>query len=353
MRSAEPVSVEAFSSVQALADDVAPLLRGVTSIFLTPAWWRTVAADAMPPGTEPCFLLCRVGGRASVVLPMQRQGSHIDALTTPYTCVYAPIMAPDLTRASTEAAFTALGRHIRRAGAVRLDALPVEWPGLDAMLAGLRAAGLRALRFDHFGNWHEDVTATGWTAYLAGRPGALRETIRRRLRRAERTGGARFALVTEPADVAGGVAAYESVYARSWKEAEPFPRFNGQLMHAMAADGALRLGLWWLDDVPAAVQFWVVRAGYATVLKLAHDEAFKAHSPGTVLSALMIRHLLDIEGVHGLDFGRGDDPYKQGWVADRRQRIGLLLANPLHPRGQVALARHALGRLRDRVRPAG
>ena len=60
------------------------------------------------------------------------------------------------------------------------------------------------------------------------------------------------------------------------------------------------------------------------MLKLAHDEAFKAHSPGTVLTALMLRHLLDQEHVARIDFGRGDDAYKQGWAVERRQqRIGV------------------------------
>jgi hypothetical protein len=277
----------------------------------------------------------------------------LDSLTTPYSCVYAPIVAPALSPAEMQVAAAALGRHLRRAGLVRLDALPPEWPWLDAFIRGLRGAGLRVLPFDHFGNWHEDVAGQTWTSYVAARPGALRETIRRRLRRADRLADARFRLVRDPADVAAGVAAYEAVYTRSWKEPEPFPRFNGNLMRAMAQEGALRLGLWYVADVPAAAQFWVVRDGYATVLKLAHDEAFKAHSPGTVLSALMIRHLLDQEHVRMLDFGRGDDPYKQGWVSERRQRIGLMLANPWHPAGQAELARFVVGRLRNRLRSAG
>ena len=90
-------------------------------------------------------------------------------------------------------------------------------------------------------------------------------------------------------------------------------------------------------------------AGHATVLKLAHDEACKAHSPGTVLTALMLRHLLDQEHVDHIDFGRGDDPYKQGWATQRRQRIGLLLVNPWSAAGSTTLLRHALGRLPSRV----
>ena len=86
------------------------------------------------------------------------------------------------------------------------------------------------------------------------------------------------------------------------------------------------------------------------MLKLAHDEAFKAHSPGTVLTAWMVRHMIEREHVVALDFGRGDDTYKQGWVASRGQRIGLLLINPRRPGGVLALARHTMGRLQARLR---
>ena len=39
------------------------------------------------------------------------------------------------------------------------------------------------------------------------------------------------------------IAAYEAVRAASWKPHEPFPNFDAQLMRALAAAGALRLGV--------------------------------------------------------------------------------------------------------------
>ena len=70
----------------------------------------------------------------------------------------------------------------------------------------------------------------------------------------------------------------------------------------------------------------------------------------TVLTAWMIRRMLEQEHVSTIDFGRGDDPYKQGWVTARRRRIGLLLINPLRPRGLAALTMHGLGRIKARLR---
>ena len=142
------------------------------------------------------------------------------------------------------------------------------------------------------------------------------------------------------------IAAYEAVYGASWKEPEPYPAFNPALIRQAARDGTLRLAVLRVDGRPAAVQVWVVADGCATVLKLAHDEAFKPLSPGTVLTAMMIRSLLDEERVEELDFGRGDDPYKAAWTTQRRQRIGLLAMNPLRPAGLLAAGRSLAGRLR-------
>jgi CelD/BcsL family acetyltransferase involved in cellulose biosynthesis len=256
--------------------------------------------------------------------------------------LFSPVLAPG---ADAVVALAGLCRVCRGHGVVRLDALPAEWAGLSALLAAARAAWVVPLGFDHFGNWYEDVAGLGWAGYLAARAGALRETIRRRLRQAERLADASFTLLTRPDEMDQAVAAFETVYARSWKDPEPFPTFNAALIRMASAHGVLRFGLWSVGGKAVAVQVWVVQAGCATVLKLAHDEAYKAHSPGTVLTALMLRHLLDRDGVRQIDFGRGDDGYKRGWATRRRQRIGILLVNPLCLSGAMALGRHAAGRV--------
>jgi CelD/BcsL family acetyltransferase involved in cellulose biosynthesis len=112
----------------------------------------------------------------------------------------------------------------------------------------------------------------------------------------------------------------------------------------------LRLGILRRDGRPVAAQYWIVAGGTATVLKLVHDEAARAISPGTVLTAAMVRRLLDHEGVQELDFGRGDDPYKAHWAPQQRLRTGVVLANPRRLRGLAALLRHLLGRAAQRMR---
>jgi CelD/BcsL family acetyltransferase involved in cellulose biosynthesis len=341
---------EVFDTLESLPPDVDALFAAgaARSFHLSRAWFRTVLDAALPAGARPLFLLCRVGGRAVVLWPLLRDGARLQGLGPVYTCLYQPLTAPEASAAELRAAGLAFGRFCRAWPTVRLDALDAEWPGLAPLLAGVRAAGLWPLRFDHFGNWHEAVAGLDWDGYLAARPGALRETIRRRLRRAERDSGVVIEAIDGLAGLADGIAAYETVYARSWKEPEPFPAFGPALLHAAAAEGVLLLGILRQDGRPVATQYWIVAGGVASVLKLAHDEAASGRSPGTVLTAVMVRRLLAGGGVAELDFGRGDDAYKAHWATRRRQRIGVVLANPWRVEGGGAVVRHLAGVVRRR-----
>lgn len=351
IRCLEPAQLERFAGPDALPADAARLFDANPGLFASRFWWNTVLCHGLPAGSRGLFLLARLDARPVALWPLRRDPrGRLAALTTPYTCLYQPLFAPGLDAGAQQAVCAAFAQVCRGAAITRLDALDDAWPTLPVCIAAAADAGLVPLLFDCFGNWHEDVSGLAWPQYLAARPGALRETVRRRLRQAEREGG-RFELVHDPAGVERGIAAYEQVYARSWKPAEPFPRFNPELMRAGAAAGWLRLGVLRMRGRPVAAQFWTMQHGIATVLKLAHDEAARALSPGTVLTAWMLRQLLDAEHVAQIDFGRGDDAYKQGWARQRRQRVGLILANPRHPSTWPLLLRHRLGRLRGRLAP--
>jgi hypothetical protein len=344
LRISQPAIV--VDTLDALPAACAPLLAA-GGFFGGADWWRTVVETALPAGTSPCFLLHAPDGQPAVLTPLLLGpgGASLQGLTTPYTCVFRPLAAADADPATLRAAGTALARHCRRWASVRIDALDADWPGLAPWLDGIGAGGLAVQRFEHFGNWHEPVAGLAWPDYLAGRPGALRETLRRRLRDAGRDRRLGFEIVRTPAELDRGIAAYEAAYARSWKEPEPFPRFNPALMRRTAAAGSLRLGILRRDDAVLAVQFWVVADGTAWLLKLAHDEEARAISPGTVLTAWMIRALLEADAPRELDFGRGDDPYKRLWTSRRRQRIGVLLLNPWRPAGLAAIGRQLAGRV--------
>jgi len=313
-------------------------------------WFAATVEAGLPQGSKALFLLCRDNGRPVAMLPLLRgAGPGMHGLSTVYTCLFQPLLALTLTSEATRAVGKALGLHCRRWPLVTLDALDPMWTGLPPLLAGLRDGGMVGRRFDHFGNWHQPVAGCTWTDYLAARPGQLRETIRRKTSVCKRDGRVRFEVVRSGDGLGPAIAAYENVYRRSWKVPEAAPGFTAALLPYAAALGALRLGVLWVGAQPVAAQYWTVTSGTATVLKLAHDDAWRALSPGTVLTAHMIHGLLD-EGVVELDFGRGNDGYKALWTTLRRPRIGVLLANSRDIRGLTALARHSVGRMLRKTR---
>ena len=355
VRITRSASVEPFGDPDTLPPDAASLFPAADDDpFASRAWYRAVVAHAMPEDAAASFLLCRIDGRPVALFPMRvfANGRALASLTTPYTCLYHPLVAGGLDSATLQQAFAAFARFCRAWPIIRIDAMPADWSGLPTCMAAIGAASLTTRRFNHFGNWHEPIEGRSWEQYLAARPGQLRETIRRKLRRSERDPDCRFEVITGGDRLASGIETFEAVYRRSWKEPEPFPDFNAGLMREMAPLGLLRLGILWIGAEAVAVQLWMVERHRATVLKLAHDEAFKPVSPGTVLTALMLRRLIDQEQITELDFGRGDDDYKRGWAAQRRQRIGLVLANPWRAQGIAFLGRHAMGRARAALRGA-
>jgi hypothetical protein len=310
-------------------------------------WYDTLLAHALPAGAEP--LLALGGADDALLLPLLRlPDGGLRSLASPYSLDWRPLPAPWADAPALRTAARGIGLLLRGGAPVRLDTLDPAAPGLGALLGGLAEAGLVPLRYAHFGNWHERLPAdVTWPGYLAARPPELRSTIRRKLARCARE--MRFETVAAPGPaLEAGIAAYAEVRARSWKPWEPFPDFDAALMRAAAAAGVLRLGLLRGrgDGRPVAAQYWVLDQGgaRALLLKLAHAEACRAASPGTALTALMIERLLEEDGVRELDFGCGDDPYKRLWVAGRRQRIGVALADPRRAAGLIELARHAAGR---------
>ena len=165
---------ETFPAIAALPPGALTLLDHAAGLFAGRTWWNVVQAHAIPPGGKPAFVVIRSAGQVTALVPLLRTGRQLTSLTTPYTCEYTPLFAAGLDQSARVAAMAAFAAFCRPSGVTRLDALPAEWAHLGDLRAGARQPGLQTLRFDHFGNWHEDVANLDWSAYLLSRPGALR-----------------------------------------------------------------------------------------------------------------------------------------------------------------------------------
>ena len=66
-----------------------------------------------------------------------------------------------------------------------------------------------------------------------------------------------------------------------------------------------------------------------------------------------MEHVMDVDGVQEVDFLSGDDAYKRDWMAQRRERVGLVAFDQRHWRGWLAGGLHLLGRWRRLWHSAG
>jgi CelD/BcsL family acetyltransferase involved in cellulose biosynthesis len=99
-----------------------------------------------------------------------------------------------------------------------------------------------------------------------------------------------------------------------------------------------------MDDQPIASQVWIVNSGKASIYKLGQDQRFDEFSAGSILTAKLMEHVLEVDRVKEVDFGSGDDPYKKTWLPQRRERWGILAMNPRSLAGLLGIVRNVGGR---------
>jgi hypothetical protein len=345
-----------------LPDDVEALFATASKadFFCSLPWFRTLASAGVPPGTQPrLYVAGPRESRAGLVThtPPTSLGPlrirTLRSLTNFYSCGYGPLIVDDVPPEAITPVLEQIIAERPRWDVVNLDSLD-RGPRFEALTQAFANRGWPTQSYFHFGNWHE--TTAGMTAaeYFAARPGQLRNTLKRHANKLAKAAPFTFRVFTREDEIEDGIALYEQIYAQSWKEPEPFPSFAAALARATAACGSLRLGIMTVDGAPAAAQIWIVWHSKATIFKLAHDQRLVTLSPGSLLTRHMMEHVLSEGTVTEVDFGRGDDPYKQLWLPKRRERWGIMAFNPATVRGRAAALRHlgpaALRRVASRLR---
>jgi len=324
------------------------------SFFALPGWYDLMARHGVPPATETrIYSDERTGSAAALVLQVVDSGSgrRLASLTNAYSVEHGVLCAP-----ATDAA-TGLDKILGtildespRWDAITLEELDPRAASYRAAAAALRRAGFFVECVFHSGTWYQETAGMSFADYLAGRPSELRNTFRRKRRRAAAGGRLKTAHYAGPADIDQAIADYETIYARSWKPAEAYPDFIPALIRFAAEEGALRLGVSTVDGVPAAAQFWILWNGRAVIYKLAHDQRFDDLSLGTLLTMEMIERVLGEDHPHEINLGRGDDPYKKLWLPQRRERWGITAANPRTRHGLGLGLKREVAKLYHRLR---
>lgn len=329
-------------------------------VFGTLAWFENLAACGLDPislADAHCqWWVAQDAASGQLVCLPVLAGGRLTALGNYYSSLYAPLVfgaedSPSVNLPVSASVWNAL------AGAIRQH--PTRWPVLmfdpldpqsaffSGMRQALRSAGYVVDAYFCFGNWYLQVNGRSFADYFAALPSPLRHNIERGRRRLTRQGVWGIQIHQVPGAVLdAAIQDFESVYRASWKGSEPNVRFIPALARMAAQLGWLRLGVLQLDGQPIAAQLWLVKDGKANIFKLAYVNGFERFSAGSVLTAALMQHAIEVDRVHEVDYLTGDDGYKRDWMSRRRERWGLVAFDWRAPAGLWAGSRHWLGKLR-------
>jgi len=330
------------------------------SFFLGLPWFQTFVKYALDPGDEIRIYDVNAAAKpheARIILPVLHRISgdgvfcarRLSSLSSYYTSLFSPVGNGMTDKSVMGALAKTLAGDSPSWDIIELRPLAVDELSFSSFVSGLRAAGFVVQTFFCFGNWYLEVQGRSFDQYLDDLPSTLRNTLARKKKKLEKSGRARLEIVTGSDGLESAIEGYNKVYLASWKRPEPYPLFVPALIRECAARGALRLGILTVDGEPAAAQFWIVQNGKALIYKLAYDERFADLSVGTILTAALMQHAIDVDHVREIDYLTGDDSYKKHWMSARRERWGILAMNPRTLRGSAAIARHVGGRAAKRL----
>lgn len=307
-------------------------------------WLRNLAAHALDDEDTAVVFTARLSPDNFVACPLKLKArtGHAHSLGTFYTSAYSPVVCSN----EPEKLFVALFQHlakIEKLSAITLSPMDIDTPLLGMLHTALARAGWRGIHdYFCFANWIHELGGASYQAYLAGRPSQVGNTVARRTRQFLNANRGQLRIVQGGEHLEDAISQFVAVYNNSWKRQEPYPGFIPQLLRLAAGRGWLRLGIANYDHTPVASQIWLVSEGTAYIFKLAYHEDFKQLSPGTVLTAFMMEHVIDKDGVTRIDYLSGDDDYKKNWMSTRRERCGIAAYNPRTVHGGSLLTAHVL-----------
>lgn len=226
---------------------------------------------------------------------------------TPFMSASTPLVAGDI-----EATLAALVRGLYAASGGR----SWRWPLFSIssqvgaeLLAAMREAGWQIAIVEAFERPMLDRRPTH-DGFLTGHPNKSRlKDLRRRQRRLSEIGTLTLDTATEGAALAAAVEAFLELEAKGWKGAagtalRSKPQtlaFARALFRHDPGPVSVRADSLSLDGRPLAISLALVAGGTACLLKTTYDEAERAHAPGLVLEAEIVRAMHETGFARRLD----------------------------------------------------
>jgi hypothetical protein len=347
-----PIEVSEYTHLNALPSDALQLfaVAELQHVEHGAPWFHNLVDTVFPDDDRVRIYVSRREGKPiaamPVLLPGRNWAAQAESLSNYYTSIYSPAMADGCGAQDLASIITAI--CATRPGSLKFAPMDPKSTGYRMLLDALKIAKLMPYEYFCFGNWYLNVTGD-WAAYWKGRRANLRSTVKRMGTKFTADQG-RIELVRDPRELGRAMVAYSKVYHSSWKKPEPYPSFVSGLAQICAESGWLRLAIAWLGETPIAAQLWIVVGEKANIYKVAYDEQYKAYAPGSLLTAMLMEHVIEKDHVKEVDFLIGDDPYKGSWMSDRRERWGIVAYNPRTLPGLWGLCTEIVGRASKDIR---
>ncbi len=326
---------------QQLPNDAIQLLRfEQLEFFSSWEWYENWIGTVLADHPEQVCFVCYyrdegiTNDNLRLVLPLRRLGTRLYSLSNYYSPLYQVIYAQDshvedLSACLKQLQVSTLNWH-------RLTLQAMQQEAVIDVLKQLKGSGLVGESFFCFGNWYLELKGRDFDTYFSELESRVRHTVTRKIKQFNRLESGRIDLIFGKADLQRGIDDFSRVYALSWKGEETYPTFISGLIRLAAEQGCLRLAVAYLDGQPIAAQLWIVANNTASIFKLAYDENYKKLSVGTVLTATLMRYVIDIDKVQCVDYLSGDDAYKKEWMSHRRERWGIIIFNTSNFQGFLA-----------------
>jgi hypothetical protein len=315
------------------------------SLFFSRWWFENLSTTLADD--EALMVACVLDGdQVWAILPLVRSaGDLYRALNHRYTTHYSLLLADDAPQQTLACLADGLVKLPVRA--LLLEPVADDDDRVRSLRERMAAAGYACENRFRLYNWIYRVQGQSFAEYLAGRPARLRSTIARKRRKLDREHGYQIRLFTGDA-VPQAMPDYYAVYTASWKANEQYEDFMDGMVAGFSRAGWSRLAILYVEDRPVAAQLWYVLHGKANIFRLAYDKAWKAYSPGTLLTSFLIEYVIDTDKVEEIDFLTGNDAYKQDWMSERRERFALSCVNSARPAGRLGRLAASLKRLLGR-----
>jgi CelD/BcsL family acetyltransferase involved in cellulose biosynthesis len=279
--------------------------------FLHPAWLRTWLSE-FGGDFEPLFLTCSDGDLVGVA-PLMRSDGRLSFIGDASICDFMDVLVDPH---HADAAYSELWRQV----------CAEDWGEIE--LWGLMASSETRERLKRYAaeagiDLNEELEAVAprlalpgtWEDYLATLGKKDRHELRRKIRRLFDSGAdVTFDVLSDQADVVAAMDDFLSLHTGSRADKTDFmtpemETFFRRMASAMAAEGLVRLFMLRINRKPAASVLCFDAGSHLYLYNSGYDPEFSSLSVGLVSKALCIQWAIE-HGMTGLDFLRGDEPYK-------------------------------------------